>query len=456
MFDFRPALSASLREALNRYDTTVQEVVCDESCLRGFNSNDPALVSFLTDRVSDVLDMALFSDNPKYSAKALALFTKENDALIRAAIEENLLAATSASVFTAKPEYPIVSRFAYITQLVCLQEPTNCINNCSYLYDFLPFCGYRLVLGMFEELFQDQEKTETIQMQLHELVDKLKVNIMDKNLTFTDDINDENAVKMAGYYQLISVIKDAELFKDSLRNADTLLILARQFDVLNITVLDSQWKTLSELVTPENANALQSIVQSTLIPLLSRVDNPTFLHQYQVSLLYVILAVAQANEQIRKYLIDLNFHVELREIVAQFPHHTLAHMAVSNFILQSAKMVEFECLILSVMLPFCENILSQETPIIELRAFVWDLLVKIKKAIENNEVSDKFKETFAAFDEECNKKLDELTQISESEYGGKLPETNDTIGEEDGLNNLSPEQIMQLLKFLTSSSGMRR
>ena len=455
MFEFRPAVSAALRDLLDRYDAPVQEVIADESCLRGFNAHDSGLVSFLTEHASQVLDLALYSENPKLSSKALALFSKDNDAMVQAIIEENLLPAAADLVFSSQPDYPIVSRFASITQLVCFQEPTNLMANCPYIYQFLPFSGFRLVLGMFEELFQDQEKTEMIQNQLKDLIGQIKTLISNTEKTFTADINDANAVMFSGLFKLVSVIKDLEFYKTELRSPEFLTILARTFPTKNITVLDAQWEAVANLVNPENANALEPIFKSTIIPLLSE-GNTTFFHQYQASLLNVILVIAQTNEQIRKYLLELNFQVELHDIVAHFPHHTLAHLAVTNFIVQSAKMEEFETLILSEMLPFCEQVMSRELPPIELKAFVWDLFNKFKKACEAGELSDKFKEAFAAFDEDCTAKLNEMTKISEQEYGGQLPEPMDNSADDEGISSLSPEQIMQLLKFLTSNSGLRR
>ena len=454
MFDFRPAVSEQLRDILDKPDATVHEVISEDSCVRGFNANDSALISFLTDRVSDVLDTALYSETPKISSRALSLFSKDNDVLVREVIENNLLNAAASLVFSPQSDYSIISRFAYVTQLVCLQEPANCLNNCPYIYQFLNYCGYRLVLGMFEELFQDQEKSEVIQSQLNQLVSQLKERVADDSKTFKENVDDPNAVTVSGYFKLISVIKDAPFYKMELRDPETIAIFARSYPTKNITVLDAQWQAISDIITTENAPALVPIFQETIMSHFAQADSPYF-HQYQASLLNVILVIAQSSEQIRKTLIDLNFHVGLRDIVQHYPHHTLAHMAVSNFIVQCAKMTEFETLILSVMIPFSEEEMRKEQPPIELRAFIWDMFNKFEKAIKNGEMSDKFKETFGAFDEQCAAKLAELTEISEKEYGGALPEVSESSPEDDTLSALTPEQIMQLLKFL-SNGQLRR
>ena len=454
MFDFRPAVSEQLRDILDKPDATVPEVLAEDSCLRGFNQNDSALISFLTDRISDVLDTALYSEDPKMSSKALALFSKDNDVLVREVIENNLLRAASSLVFSPQTDYAIISRFAYVTQLVCLQEPANCLNNCPYIYQFLNYCGYRLVLGMFEELFQDPEKSDAIQSQLNQFVSKLKQLVCEDSKTFSENVDDPNAVTVSGYFKLVSVIKDAPFYKVELRDPETIAAMARSYQTKNITVLDAQWAAVSDIITVENATALIPLFQTTIIPTFLESD-PQYFHQYQASLLNVILVIAQSSEEIRKVLIDLNFHVVLRDIIQQFPHHTLAHMAVSNFILQSVKMEEFETLILSVIIPFAEEQMVKEQPPIELRAFIWDLFRKFEEAIANGEMSEKFKETFGAFDQQCGAKLAELTEISKKEYGGALPEVAETSPDEDTLSALTPDQIMQLLKFL-SNGPMRR
>ena len=455
MFDFRPAISSALRDLLNSGDATIEEVLLEESCKRAFNSNDSALVSFISNHASEVLETAIFSENPKLASKALALFSKDNNVLVLQVIENKNLENIAKEVFTETPDSKAVSRFAAITQLACLQEPRNCLENCPYIFDFIPFCGYKLVLGMFEEFFTDEESGVAVQSSIQELSQKIKERILGEN-TFTEDVNDENAIRVAGYFKLLSLAKDSDIFKEAIRTKEMIDAISREFPVRNISVLDAQWTTVSQLVNAENVAALTGKVESLIIPLLSYVDEEKYFHQYQVSILNVLLVIAQADEQVRKRLIEINFHIALYDIISHFPHHTLAHIAVSNFIFHSTKMVEFEKLILTRMLPFCEDIMNNENAPVELRAFVWDLITKFKKAIDEGVMSDSFKETFAAFDDAAMSKIISMNEICESEYGGKLPEKNDYANEEDGLGNLSPEQIMQLLKFLTGGGGMRR
>lgn len=432
-------ISDNLKELLNNRDSSLQDILLDDSCLTAFKYNCNELVWYLVDRSEEVLNLAIYSTNPKIAFRANQLLSKEYHALIDDIIEKQIFVPTIEMYLKDKPTLPVMCKIANLTA-ICYEFAQNQFN-CDFLINFIPYVSHRMILSLFETILEQVREPASISS----LVDKTLQLISEFNEPFTSDMSDENAVQLAGLYKLCSLFRSKPILVEIVKKPENIKLLIRQFETVNVTVYDAEWECIDYYITSDNVEDVEPFFVSNILPLMSKSD-PGLLHQYQVKLLHVTLTLAKYSENIRKILVEINFHVALHDIVALHPHHTLAHLAVTEFIIQASKMTEFEALILTQMLPFCEQILSNPNSFIELRAFAWDLICQFREWNKNDDSTNSFKESLAAFDETSSKKVDELSAIANAEYGGPLPEPSASA--DNFLENLSQQQIIQLLKLL--------
>lgn len=435
-------MSSSFRDLLNNPNTSLQDVLLDDCCISAYRYNDNQLVWFLLDRSEEILNLAIYSTNAKVSLKANLLLSKEYHALIDDIVEKEIFVPTIERYLDNEPSPAVICKIANLASIVYESAASQFTS--ELLIRFLPHIGDKMILSLYETVLEKASDPE----QLIPLVTSTLSEISNFTGSVTDDVNDENAVHLGGLYKLTSLFNSNTILSEIVQKPENIAILVKKFEVANINLLDSQWECIDQFVCQTNAAELEKSFVSVILPLVG-ISDPALFHQYQAKMLHIILKLAQNSENVRKILVEVNFHAELREIVETYPHHTLAHLAVTDFIIAASRMTELEALILTQMLPLCEKILSNPDSLVELRAFAWNLICKFRDTIKTGNASSNFQESIEAFDEVSSKRADELSEIANSDYGGPLPDLSISADADSFLSNLTQQQVMQLLRLLT-------
>lgn len=441
MFGFASPISPQLQGMLQDSNTNLEDVLKEESVQRAFKARYDPLIKYLCDRSTEILDIALGSSPIAFNA--FKLFTKDNEALVEAILQDtDNLKRCADLVFQGDIEPVALNRFAHITQLCALHNQQDAFENLPFIFNFLQYCNYRTVYEIFDAfLAKDDSGNSTIQgeMARNQFVQRLLDALHD--LKVCEDPSCEDTI--VALLRLVPLIVRVQCLADHVRTGEAIDIFTSDYAIVSRRILAEQWNAAYEVTDKNNISYLEPQFDK-LVSFLS-VDGPFLSHQ--VTAIRVLAKMAAEITSVRSKLTEANIAQKLLDVVSKFPTHTFAQRAVIEFTKTNVADLSFATPIVNALMQFASAQVCA-TRFVDLRAFCWKLYRKLLK-----NASPELKSLVEAnVGIESQRRFEELSNIrdAEEQYGGKLPE--ETPGSEEGLANLTPDQIIALLRFLTNGS----
>ncbi|OHS97405.1 hypothetical protein TRFO_36356 [Tritrichomonas foetus] len=393
--------------------------------------------------IQETFDLVFDLERPG-STKAFSLLSIPNENVINSIFENNLLTSTAEKLFTTTDEDTIVkiNRLAFLTQVCCIHSPALIQNNFSFVTRFLHFCHYRSVIEMFRTFLGTEEKSRELQHFLldEKIVDHVLNMIKDSPDEISDDPNDEQSQMISALFRLIPLIKSSEVLSDVISTAEAIQIVSKLFSHAPLTVLNAQWAAINAIITESNSNdAIQ--LADRFLQMLDNQDEEAFT-PYMESIIQIIQKLVTFNTEFATRIIEWNIGQKLASIIEKYPKHTLAHLTITKFATQTIEVPDFAQAVLPPLYEIAQKGFEPGQPV-EFRAFAFNFQKLIKE--QNNQELTQFEK----FDSDTIEKINELTEVVNNPYGGSLPQHPSE--EDHDFGNLTPDQLMTLLRFITSS-----
>ncbi|EAX99607.1 hypothetical protein TVAG_215070 [Trichomonas vaginalis G3] len=436
MFGFGlPPAAPKLVSLLEEPNPSLQAILSDDSCIRAFRQNFTSLSKFINERAVEVLACAL-SNDPN-ALRAYQLFGVENDSLlITISNTPSWLDEVSKEVFNENPDEVYINRFAHITELIALKKPSLLFKDVSYVDKFFPYIHLRAVYGIFESLFVITELSlDEVQNQmsssdfLEKLLDYLK-SISDSQDPYTEG-------RASSIYKLISLMSNSDKMKPKVQDPKIIPKLLLNFAISDPRILENKWQAVYDVLSESTANLLMPEI-NTIIGFL---DFENTYYPHQVIAINLLVKLALNLEEVRKILEGAHIEDKFVAILQHFPQYTFAHLAIKNYCIQLKDYKELSVPVIKKIIDFANIAICDDTTAVVTRAIIWELVAECKK-------QDVLQDPIAGLSDTAKEILNNLDKLSETQYGGEVPE-NQPVGD-DGLSSLTPEQIMTLLRFLTS------
>jgi len=473
MFDFLSPISATLTEKLESPNPVMEEILEEPSCLRAFRSNSENLVRYFVNNAQTLVDLCFDLEKQQISTKAYNILSIENLTLQRKLMDDDLLQAIADKIFPTK-EPICINRFAVITKNCCNAFPGQTFVHCSnFLDQFIEFMAQPSVYEMFISFFipnYDDDKTLAQNFLERDFQNHFISAISSAPKEFSSEFGDPNVPYLAALFKFFAEIASNknswDLFSSSISTPTTINILATTFQDAPPYLLGYQYATIKTIAT----HSLEKFAFLTprLISFTQVSSDSNAFHEHQVYAINLLASLAKEEldrkengESIESLLIEgkspidlmyeANIISSIADIVRRFPGHTIAHSAISTFILsfkdvkiseendQEAKVEEkFKVSIFETLVTLLNEILG-ESKRAEQKAFAWNLV----KALLKEDVSLKYK---LKLNEQATTQNNRLNDIYNKEnYGGELPEKP----QDDIPGNITPEQMMMLIRLLT-------
>ena len=418
----------------------------DDSCVRSFRSNFEQLVKYFSENISELLETAFKIEEVAKSNRALTLLTQPNETITQSLLENNLLFNMTDRVLKENDDASSsikINRMASIVQNCCMNSPqlARTFNVISTVADFLNYAHYRTVFEMFISFLGKDEKLLEIQNVLKEdgLVLKFLDFITNAPEQCKDDPDDPTNQFLASLFKLIPFFKESSVFSEQICSVDAMKVISKRFINAPSSILNTQWAALSTIVNEENCQTLIQLLNDRFFDLLTQVNDNKFM-LYQEYIIRFIQKAATFQDEFCAELIQKNLGNELATLLMKFPRHTLLHLAVKNLV---EGVIEKDELVKNILQPIYDNCTQNfnQQPV-EFKAFLWNLEKTVKDA-----KNDKYN-NLESFEAETQKELDRVTEIVSNTYGGDVPSPqNDDM---DDISNLSPDQLLALLRLITS------
>lgn len=435
MFGFGPPPAPpKLVNLLDDPNPNLQSILAEDSCIRAYRQNYSALVKFINERAADVLECALSNDSN--ALRAYQLFGNENDSLlITISNTPKLLNEASQAVFNENPDEVYINRFAHITELIALKKPSLLFKDVDYVEKFFPYIHLRAVYGIFESCLVPNE------LSLDELQNQMRSSdFLDKLLDYLKSLADSQDPltegRVSNIYKLISLMAtdkckmEPEVQKEA--NMKKLLV---DFTSADPRIQENKWQAISDVLTDVTTPLLTPAVDD-IIGFLD-IENAC---PQQVIAINLLKKLALKCEDVRTKLQEVHIEDKLISIIQKFPQYTFAHIAIKDFCLELKDFKELSVPVIKKILGYGNTAICDDSTAVVTRALIWKLVAELK---------EKDEEPLTVLNDQAKEALDNLDNIYKAKYGGEEPEQT-AVGE-DALTSLTPEQIMTLLRFLTSS-----
>ena len=441
MFGFGLQISQNLQALLESQNPDLKEVIEDESCVRGFKSHYKSLTEFLTDHAYEVLKLALSDE--KISIKAYQLFTPETEVLVKKLTEDSeKFEEVAKSIFVPDPNIVSINRFAYITQLAVIAQQKI---GFSFIEEFFKFLHLRAVFGIFESIFNKTENTST-DIPKEMVASGLMTKIVDYLTSLKDATSTEAEGQICSIYKLISLFIQAEIpeIDEFFKSKEVVEKLLIDFTAATPRILGGKWAAINDVISKENAPLFDSKIDELISYL--KVESGAPFHPHQVESIRVLTQLAAFSEAVRAKLVEANVAQLVVAIASSYRTFTFAQLAIIDFCIKTLPFSDISGPTVEELLKLASSFIVDDKSIAGSRAFAWQLITELKKS--ENEVA---KEAIEKLEENAKVAYEKIATTIETEYGGPIPEAPQ-FGE-DSLGNLSPEQIMALLKFLTGGAN---
>ena len=438
MFGFGIPVSQKLQNLLEQNDPPLPQVLEDESCIRAFKSRYTVLIDYLKKRAFKILDIALSDD--VNAIKAYQLFSQDNDCLaVEIGDNEELLKEKAEQIFKPETSIVYINRFAFIIQLVVVSKQTLKFDFITHFFNYLHL---RAVYGIFEAIFTSSDNQLT---ELHKEIATggFLTQLLDYLKSIQDVDTPESEGQICSIYKLIGLMVESQELKPIIKSKDVLEKLLLKFASQSLRVLAEQWAAINLILSEETYDLAEPFVP-TLIGYLN-IENDKF-YPHQVEALRTLAILLPFSELTRNEIQKVDIGTLIYQIAVQFPTYTFAQLAIIQFAKAALPYAEIATPVLEKLFQYTAEVMTKDSALKGARAFVWKLFEEIKA--ENSEVGTQLIDKIA---ENAKAELNRMTDLSNKEYGGQVPAPV-SFGE-DSLGNLSPDQIMALLKFLTGGGA---
>ena len=440
MFSFGIPVSQRLQDLLTEDNPSIQQVLEDDSCIRAFKARYGPLLDYLQNNAFTILKTALSDD--ANAIKAYQLFSQENDVLAKKVGENtNELEEFAKGIFDNPSDIVYINRFAFITQLVVVSTQTLHFN---FIEQFFKYLHLRAVYGIFEAIFTPGDNQPlTLQQDMAEehFVNKL----LDYLQTLKEVTTPEAEGQICSIYKLIGLMAQTTTLKPEVTKAETVSALLLDFTHPSERILAEKWATINLLINDETYTLLEASVD-TLIDNLQISEDKFF--PYQVESIRALAKLIPYSETTRTTIVNASVPTLIRQIAEQFQTYTFAQLAIIEFAKASLNYDSIATPLLNQLFEYAVQVMTGDKPLTSARAFVWKLFEEIK---EDN--TDCGNAAIGDMDPNTKELIEKMCDLSKAEYGGPVPEP--MTFSDDSLGNLSPEQIMALLKFLTGGGGLQ-
>jgi len=389
-------------------------------------------MKYMIAKNSEVLEMALNVGEKVLSAKANELFMADIDSFLFSFLENGLLASFARRVLAEGTNNKVVSRFASITQKVCLVNAAESIKSCSYVFSFLSLCHERSVYGVFEEFLSQQDEKPKGFLEL--IKEEFSARLLEAIGNLPDTLLEQNLVLACNLFRLVGLSVKNAITAPYFKEAKNVKKLLRSFKEPAQELLSTQWDAVCLSLFEDNVYVVNDSFAS-IIDMLSYPHD--LLLPIHVTAINTIKTMCIYSKDFVAFVEDKEIDSKLVEIINQFPHHSIALNAISSLICTIPES-PFKESLLKAVIPICEEFINKNDDV-EMHAFSWDLL---KKSKNNAQIGENTIATLKVIDE-----------IADNEYGGALPSPDDNATDEN--QSFTQEQILQILRYLTSGGGMK-
>jgi hypothetical protein len=371
----------------------------------------------MVDRSETLLSLALSLDDLPHSSKAFALITTSCEEVFRTLIRKGLLPRLSDTILSPSNIPVLINRYAAIAQSVYLFDPPLLAGKTVDFAKFLPFVHHRSVFEMFVAFLGNDDKPRELQQVMQE------AGFVQQIVTAIDDLPTEggNPHLASSLFKLVSVVHECESLRQFLSVPDAMRSLLKEFVSPAKIVLNAQWAAAASAVDDLNVIGEQL---NRLFGYLTTAGD-TF-SPYQVTAIALIRRLISL-ETNRVVVVDEELPGKLAEIITKFRRHTLAQIAVAEFVIATLQYPdEFGKPFVDAVLPIAVEGLRAGS--IEERGFGWYFLKELKKAIPES-----------AVEEAVWEKHQRITQIADTPYGGELQKA------EPAASGTANQQMLMLL-----------
>lgn len=439
---FMSPITPQLREKLQNEDTTIEEVLNDDSCTRAYEQAVESIVDFFWHRAEELLNLSLSTENRDLSTKAFVIITMPSAEIWQTLVSSDLLMRKSETILVPTASTISISRFAAIAQHCCMCTPQLVPEKCPFLKQMIRFVHFRSVYDMFLAFFNNDAKSSVIREVLRDwnFVSEI-FNALREAPSSPPEIRNTYT---AALLKLLSRVKEAELFDQAFASEDAIRALLSDFPDPTVLVLDAQWQIISNVIIPENAAPVRAILPN-LVKMLAPHDGR--FSCYQISILEVIEKFITFDDaaDTGKTLLDAGLPDALATIVKDLGTHTLATRRVSLLCLSLLK--SKASALASVVLPRVAEIASEyvmsEDVSLEERAFGWNLFTELKAS--EIPLSEELTQIIT---EDLQTRIDDMNRIADEEFGGALPTMSGFADEP-----MMSQELLALLRLLSQARG---
>ncbi|OHT10897.1 hypothetical protein TRFO_19694 [Tritrichomonas foetus] len=362
-----------------------------------------------------------------------------NDSIIQKIFDKDALETISTHIFGETDDLVIINRFALIVQTCCIAKPDLAKGKCSFIYKFLKFVHYKTVFEMFKVFLTPEDKPRFVQQFLFEdkLFDHFLDCIAELPVSFPESPDDIICQKVASLFKLVPLFKGSPSFESVVCSEDSVDKFSREFINPPQIILNAQYAALASVANEESKDFIISRLDTRLFSLLEA-ETTSFM-PYQESIIIILQQLAVASPEFAQRLIDWDIGHKFANFIEKFPRHTILHHTITNFAVAT---IENPNLARCVLQPLYQLTAKcfEEGQHVEMRAFAWNLQRAIREKTQDfNDLEDT--------NEELIEKYNALSNVVSNPYGGSLPPQ--PSDDADELGNLTPEQLMALLRFIT-------
>lgn len=442
-------MTESLRAKVEEED--LDGVLNDPSCFRAYNANADTLVTFFRDRMIDLLTLALSTSEEDHtlSTKALQIIVSGRE-LPGDILAQDLLANRAPDILKEKNPLQL-NRFAMITQSCALCAPNLVHDKCAYLKLMIPLIGHRCVYEMFASFMKHDDKTPRSEDKCISVCQALKEDgfleaYLEALQSLPAQLTEEEIATASALFKLAPLIRGMAPFDSAFLTENSMTILMRKFENPPLPLLSDQWKAINKVLCDENKKFLIPHVRE-MVEMIDIGDGKRF-SSPQLSVLEVLQRLLQIenNAGVCAAMVEGKLPEKLVAIVRTFRRHTLAHRYVTMLALgiHNVGSEELARPVLTGLMKVAAEFLADEESRTEEIAFAWKFLHDLKEQGEAKLGQKLFEEqgdeVAAAME-----KVSDMDTVAAEEYGGPLPEEN-------GADQLSQEQLIALLRYITSGS----
>lgn len=454
MFEFFNPISPALREKLEQPDVTLVDLLEDDGCAKAFSHGFDPLISFFLENSEELLTMALNLED-KLSSKAFKIISTQNENFHRAFFKSGILSQKVDTVLVNDVDPVVVNRFAMLTQVCCLTASEFVSENCDFLKKFIPFLKHRSVYEMFAGWIlvkrdNEDQGTTNAKAAVQEFIKA--DGFVDALLETIAQLPDSGfeAHYVSTLFKTITLFKESATLLPAISTNDAVKILVRNFENADLVVLNAQWAAVAAALNGSNISVIVDQIPR-FVAMLERPEEETFFSAYQLSAIQILTKIITEDMTQAGAFVEAKVPQMLAAILRRYRRHTLAAYNVTEFTLGVlSKVKEMDALaelIMDTIVPVAVEFANEEASIEE-RAFGWNLLMKLEDL--NETIQNKLQE-IESYTPAVKDLVMRMKSCSEARYGGEKPV--DPVDDGGQLGNLSQEQLLALLRFIT---GARR